>query len=221
MLTHACDMFDHHAGFPRAGAFHPNRSYSFVAPAASFAVNPLQPIEGTPNSPFDMMRQRVSTPPPVMPMCTFEEPIVHALTPQQQLCFCGAPGTNQWMWGDLDVQGPCGTALRNPPGGPLLPGFVSMGLGSWTNPNVYPGVQALRWNIGAYDFTDICQGLLQNEVYYGVTTLGGWQAFQIVGGVQGGPLPPVFIDQQSAHNATGAPRMNTPFNPRHFVTLNH
>jgi hypothetical protein len=221
MLTHACDTFDHHVGFPRAGVFHPDRSYSFVAPAASFVPGPLQPIEGTPFSPFDTMRQRTLTLPPATLACTFEEPVVHTLTPQQQLCFCGAPGSNQFMFGDLNVQGPCGTALRNPPGGPLLPGFVSMGLGSWTNPNVYPGVQALRWNIGAYDFTDVCLGVMQHEVYYGVTTLGGYQAFQLLGGAPAAPLPPVFIDQQSAHSATGSPRMNTPFQALHFVTLNH
>ena len=96
-----------------------------------------------------------------------------------------------------------------------------MGLGSWTNPNVYPGVQALRWNIGAYDFTDVCAGVMSHEVYYGVTTLGGFPAIQLAGGMPGGPLPPVFIDQGSAHNAFGVPVMNRPYQSLHFVALNH
>ena len=32
MLTHACDMIDHAPGFPRAGVFHPDRTYSFIGP---------------------------------------------------------------------------------------------------------------------------------------------------------------------------------------------
>jgi len=48
MLTHACDALDHHAGFPRNGVFHPDRSYSFVAPAAGFVPGAIQPTEGTP-----------------------------------------------------------------------------------------------------------------------------------------------------------------------------
>lgn len=221
MLTHACDALDHHVGFPRSGVFHPDRSYSFVAPAAGFIAGPLQPTEGTPFSPFEAVRQRTQTPAPVTLACTYEEPVVHSLTPQQQVCFCGLPGSNQFMIGDLNVQGPCGTAVRNPPLGPLLPGFVSMGLGSWTNPNLYPGLQALRWNIGGYDFTDICLGLQQHEPFYGVTTLGGFPASQLVGGGIGGPLPATFIDQVSSQQFNGTPVMNVPFVGLHILNLNH
>lgn len=221
MLTHACDALDHHAGFPRAGVFHPDRSYSFVGPAAGFVPGPIQPIEGTPFSPFESVRQRTLTLPPVTLACTFEEPVVHSLIPQQQVCFCGLPGSNQFLIADLNVQGPCGTSARNPVVGPLLPGFVSMGLGTWTNPNAYPGVQALRWNLGGYDYTDACASSFQHEVFYGVTTLGGFQAFQLIGGMPGAALPPVFIDQASAQKPGGNTVMNVPFNSYHILNLNH
>ncbi len=221
MLTHACDAIDHHAGFPRAGTFHPDRSYSFVAPAAGFVAGPIQPIEGTPSSPFEAVRHRLLTPAPVTLACTYEEPTVHTLTPQNQLCPCGLPGNNQFLIGDLNVQGPCGTAIRNPPGGPLLPGYVSMGLGSWTNPNVYPGVQALRWNVGAYDVTDICLGLQRHEVFFGVTTLGGFPAFQLLSGTPGSPLPPVAIDQASSQLMNGNTVMNVNYTSFHIMNLNH
>lgn len=221
MLTHACDALDHHVGFPRAGIFHPDRSYSFVGPALGFVPGPIQPVEGTSGSTFEALRVRVNTPAPTTVVCAFEEPAFHTLTPQGQFCFCGAPGTNQFLFGDIQVVGSCGTAVRNPPGAPLLPGFVSMGLGSWTNPNAYPGVQALRWNIGAYDWQDACNGSVQLEVFYGVTTLGGYQAYEMTSAGAGNPLPPIFIDQGNSVNGNGATVMNRPFRSFHILNLNH
>lgn len=222
MLTHACDAIDHHAGFQRAGVFHPDRSYTFVGPSAGFVPGPIQPTEGTSFSAYESVRQRITTSvSPAMIQCTFEEPVTHTLTPQQQVCFCGAPGSSQFLIADLNVQSACGTAMRNPPSGPLLPGFVSMGLGSWTNPNVYPGQQALRWSVGGYDVIDACTGASVHHVYFGVTTLGGYQAFELVGGNPGNPLPPVFLDQASSQRPNGTPTMNTPFTSYYLMGLNH
>lgn len=221
MLTHACDALDHHSGFPRAGVFHPDRSFSFVGPAAGFVAGPLQPTEGTLSSGFDSVRLRTPTPPPLTLACTYEEPVVHTLTPQTQLCFCGLPGSNQFLIGDLNIQGPCGIAIRNPSVGPLLPGYVSMGIGSWTNPGVYPGQQSLRWNIGGYDVVDICVGTVLHEVFYGVTTIGGHPAIQIQGGMPTNPLPPIFIDQGSAQKPNGSQSMNTNYTSFYIVNLNH
>jgi hypothetical protein len=221
MLTHACDAIDHHAGFPRAGAFHPDRSFSFVAPIAGFVPGALQPIEGTPFSPFESIHSRQLTPAPSIVVCTFEERAVHSLTPQTQMCFCGAPGSNQFNIGSLNVSTACGTSITTPAVGPLLPGFVSMGIGFWTNPNVYPGQQSLRWNVGGYDYFDACVGTLQHDIFYGVSTIGGYPATEIVGGAPGAPLPPIFVDQANALTPTGVPRMNTPFNSSHIINLSH
>jgi hypothetical protein len=221
MLTHACDAIDHHAGFPRAGVFHPDRSYTFVAPQAGFVAGPIQPTEGTPLSPFESVRGRTTTPPPVTLACTFEEHATHSLFPQSQQCFCGLPGSNQFLIADVRIQTACGTGAANPPIGPLLPGYVSMGIGTWTNPNAYPGVQALRWNVAGYDYFDACIGTPQHEVFYGVTTIGGYPATEIAGGVPGAALPPIFIDQVNSLNAGGSTVMNVPFVSRHFIELCH
>jgi len=221
MVTHACDAIDHHAGFPRAGVFHPNRSYTFVGPAAGFVPGPIQPTEGTPFSPFESVRGRVPTPAPVTLVCTFEEQAVHSIFPQNQLCFCGAPGSNQFLVADVRIQTACGGTIANPLVGPLLPGYVSMGIGAWTNPSVYPGVQELRWNVAGYDYFDACTGTNQHEVFFGVTTIGGYPATQLVGGVPTGPLPPIFIDQANSVRPNGTTTMNQPFNSRHILNLNH
>jgi hypothetical protein len=221
MLTHACDAIDHHVGFPRAGTFHPDRSYTFVGPDLGFVPGPLQPTEGTPFSPFESVRSRTKTPPPVTFLCNYEEPAVHSLFPQNQLCFCGAPGSNQFLIADVRIQAACGTSLANPPVGPLLPGYVSMGIGSWTNPAAFPGVQQLRWNVAGYDTFDACTGTIVHEVFYGVTTIGGLPATQLIGGMPGAPLPPIFIDQANSERANGTTVMNVPFNSRHIVNLNH
>jgi hypothetical protein len=221
MLTHACDSIDHHAGFPRAGVFHPNRSYSFVAPALGFVPGALQPIEGTPFSPFESVRGRTPTTAPVTLACTFEEQAIHSLFPQNQFCFCGAPGSNQFLTADVRIQTACGTNISTPLVGPLLPGYVSMGIGSWTNPAAYPGLQALRWNVAGYDYFDACTGAIQHEIFYGVTTIGGYPATQLSGGLPTVPLPPIFIDQANSVNAGGATTMNQPFNSRHIINLNH
>jgi len=208
MLTHACDFIDHAPGFPRAGAFHPDRSYTFVGPAAGFVPGPLQPLEGTPGSPFEAVR-RNRFPPlgstgPVL--CEFEERAQHALLPSALLCACGAP-TQQFLLGNLLVNGACGTTVTTP-GGPFLPGFLSMGIGTWTVPGVYPGVEALRWNAGNYDEVDACTGVLRNSVFFGVTTLGGDPAVQVLTTGAGAPLPLTFIDQGTSIRLGGGPVMN-------------
>jgi hypothetical protein len=226
MLTHACDFIDHHSGFPRAGAFHPDRSYSFVGPAAGFVPAPLLPIEGTPGSPFeDVRRLRYPVPGTTGPIhCEFEERIQFSLLPQSQFCLCGLPGTQQWNLANLFLTGVCGTSIVTT-GGPFLPGFLSMGIGSWTFPATYPGVEDLRWNTGGHDYVDPCTGVVQPEVFFGVTTIGGDPAFELTSGGPGAPLPPFFIDQANSERFAGGVLsgtvMNVPYASDHILSLNH
>jgi len=225
MITHACDSFHHVAGFPRAGVFHPDRSYSIVGPSLGFVPGPLQPTEGTPGSPFEAMRRSVlGAPAPAPPtICTFEERINFQLLPQNQFCMCGLPGTQQFLLANLDVLGACGSSV-NTPGGPLLPGFLSMGIGSWTIAGTFPGVEAVRWNAGQYNWFDSCTGALQSEVFFGATTIGGYAAKQIVAPPQvPAPLPMTFIDQSnSLRPPLGVGTvMNVPYISDHFLNLNH
>ncbi len=227
MLSHVCDFIDHHAGFPRAGAFHPDRSYSFVGPAAGFVPGPLTPLEGTPGSGFEAMRRR-NLPPlgAVGPVtCEFEEHLNFSLLPQQQFCLCGpVAAPPQWLLGNLAVFGVCGSSVTTP-GIPFLPGFLSMGIGTWTIPGTYPGVERLRWNTGGYDYFDPCPpgGLLRREVFYGVTTIDGYPATQLLSFGPAGPLPLTFIDQSNSLALPSGPGtvMNVPYVSDHILNLNH
>jgi hypothetical protein len=221
MLTHVCDAVDHAPGFPRAGVFHPDRSYSFVGPAAGFVPGPVGPTEGSPGSPFEALRRRrfpaAGTVGPVL--CEFEERTQHQLLPLNQFCFCGPSTMPQFFLGNLTAFGACGTLVTTP-GGPLLPGFLSMNIGTWTVPGVYPGVESLRWNAGNYDDTDPCTGVVRNAAWFGVTTIGGDPATQVVASGAGAPLPPIFIDQGTSIRTGGATVMNIPYRTDFVLNLN-
>ncbi len=222
MLTHSCDAIDHHAGFPRAGAFHPDRAYTFVGPAAGFAPAAVLPIEGTPGSPLEDVR-RLNLPPAGAAgptTCDYEEAIQYTLSPLQQLCLCGTSPTPQYSIASLLLLGVCGTSISTP-GGPFLPGFISMGIGSWTDPTKYPGLESLRWNAGGYDYFDPCTGVTRREVFFGVTTLRGYPAIQLLCPGPAAALPPTFIDQSNSLTTTGATIMNVPYVSDHILNLNH
>jgi hypothetical protein len=95
-----------------------------------------------------------------------------------------------------------------------------MGIGSWTVAATYPGVEDLRLSAGAYDYFDPCTGLIRPEVFYGVTTLGGYPALAIGAGGPGPALPLIFIDQANSIRTGGAPLMNVVFHSDHILNLN-
>jgi len=223
MLTHVCDGVDHQLGFPRGGAFHPDRSYTFVGPRAGFVPGPIQPTEGTAASFFEAMRRRnLPVPGTTGPTtCDFEERLSFSLVPGAQFCLCGLPATPQFLVANLTINGACGSTVTTP-GGPLLPGYLSMGLGTWTIPGLFPGVEAVRWNAGQYDYVDACTGVVTREVFYGATTIGGYQAFQLLVGGPAGPLPLTFIDQgNSLRPPNSGLIMNVPYVSDHILNLNH
>jgi hypothetical protein len=221
MLTHACDLIDHHPGFPRAGAFHPDRSYTFVGPSAGFAPGPFQPIEVGGSMFEDVRRLNLPVAGSGLPLtCEYEERINFGTQLLQQGCLCGAPPTPQWANLDLSLAGVCGTSITTVPHGPFLPGYLTMGIGSWTIPGVFPGVERLRWNVADYDYLDPCTLLTRQEVFFGVTTFDGYPAFQVLTGAPGLPLPPIFIDQANSLLVFGGTTMNEPFVSDHILNLN-
>jgi hypothetical protein len=222
MLSHVCDIVDHAPGFPRAGVFHPDHSYTFVGPAAGFVPSPVVAIEGTPGSPFsDVRRLRHPLPGTTGPIrCEYEERASHTLLGSTFcLCSVGPILSMQWFTGPLTVAGTCGSSIGLP--GFPVPGFVSMGIGSWTLPGVYPGVEDLRWNVGAYADVDPCTGVTRNAIFYGVTTLGGNGAVSILSGGLGPPLPLIFIDQADSISTPGTAVANVPFRSEIVLNLNH
>jgi hypothetical protein len=220
MLTHACDQIDHNPGFPRGGSYHPDRSYSFVGPGVSFAPGPLQPTEGGGGGFEALRRLRLPTAGANnLTQCEYEEQAQHQLSPQQNFCLCGpATATPQWTASDLFVSGACGSFLHTP--GMLRPSFFSMGIGMWTDPARFPGLEALRWNAAGYTYNDPCVGINRDEVWYGVTTIRGYPAVQVLSTGVGTPLPLIFIDQSNSLR-NGATTMNLPYRSDHVLNLNH
>lgn len=221
MLNHECDAIDHAPGFPRAGTFHPDRSFTFVAPAAGFVPNPNLPVEAGAIV-FEDVR-RVNLPVPGFAgSCEFEERIVFGnLNPIAFFCPCTTlPATNQYVQSQLTVNGACGTSVFSP-GGPFLPGFVSKSIGTWTIPAAWPGVEDLRWNCGGYDYFDPCTGVLRQEIFFGVTTRFGFPATQLTLFGPGAPLPPTFVDQSNSLRQPGyATVMNIRYVSDHILNLN-
>jgi len=223
MLAHACDTIDHAPGFPRAGVFHPERSYAFVGPAAGFVPTPLTVLEGTPGSMLEAMRRlRHPAPGTTGPItCEFEERLNHFLGPVATFCLCATspPLSAQWLNAPLNLASACGSTLVSP--GPFLPGYLSMGIGRWTAPGTFPGVEDVRWNAGSYIDSDPCTGIARNVVAYGATTLGGFPATQVLSSGIGGPLPLIFLDQADAIRTGGGPVMNVPYLSELILNLNH
>ena len=225
MLNHGCDLVDHAPGFPRGGPFHPDRAYTFVGPAAGFAVSPMVPGEGG-GGPFEAVRKiRMTTAAGAIgpAVCEFEERVQHSMQPIAQYCVCAGSANNppQWQENDLFIGGNCGTTIFTGGVPGLLPGYLSMGIGTWTDPTKYPGPEAVRWNIGEYTVIDGCTNLTQQEVYLGATTLGGFPAHAIDSTGIATPLPPIFVDQANALDRAGAILMNVPYYSSRIVNLNH
>jgi hypothetical protein len=221
MLQHSCDSIDHAPGFPRAGAFHPARTFTFVGPSVGFLIGALQPIEVGSFFLEDVRRKILPVPGTTGEYCEYEERAQGSLDPLFELCQCGLPtGPQQYSVASLFVAGGCGTVVTSP-GGPFLPGFVSMGIGRWTDPTTYPGEETLRWNTGGYDYDDPCTGITRQEVFFGVTTIDGFPARQLTVVGPGAALPPTFVDQaNSLRKNTSSTIMNVPYVSDHILNLN-
>ena len=221
MLTHACDAIDHAPGFPRAGAFHPDRTYTFVGPAAGFVVSSLVPAESG-SGMLEAVRRIGRLPGTTDDFCEFEERGQNSLNLTSEFCLCGPNlSPTQFALSKLSISGSCGTTLSTL-GGPFLPGFVSQSIGSWTNPTAFPGIERLRWNCGGYSYGDPCAAVVRDEVFFGVTTDGGWPARQLLTvGSLGVALPPMFIDQGNSLKGNLGTTMNRPYRSDHILNLNY
>ena len=222
MLTHACDRIDHDPAFPRGGAFHPGRSFTFVGPAASFVLGPVFPGEGGGSALEAVRRIRIPSAAGAIgvPVCMSEEQIQSSVMPVNNYCLCSTTGANQWQESDIFIAGNCGTQIIGS-GGVTLPAFLSMGIGGWTDPNTYPGTERLRYNVGDYTVFDGCTGTTSHEYAFGVTTMEGNNAWQLTVNGIGGPLPLTFIDQVNNHRPGGGAVLNLPAQASRVINLNH
>jgi hypothetical protein len=220
MLTHACDRFDHVPGFPRGGIFHPGRTYTFVGPAAGFVASPFQPLEAGGGT-LEAVRRIDRVAGSVVDTCQFEEQIQHGLSPITQFCACGpVAAPPQYAFCDLSIGGFCGSTLTST-GSTLLPGYVTAGLGSWSDPFTFPGVEALRWTAGGYLYGDPCTGIVRDEAFFGVATHGGWIPNQLTSAGIGPTLPNIFVDQGNSLQGSFGSVLNRPYRSDHILNLNY
>lgn len=218
MITHACDAIDHVAGFPRAGAFHPGRSYSFVGPAAGFVPAAGFSPEVGPIAIDCLRRWDVPAIVPAVPArCTQEEQVLTGnIGALGASCPCGV-GPANWHEAQLFVAGVYGTVLSPFPGSAP---FRSFQVGMWTNPAVFPGVEEVRWNCNEGQWTD-CTGVTRQEFSFGATTHNGFPAFSIDANLPSFSLGTMFIDQgNSMLFPAGVPTRNRPYRTDHIVNLN-
>ncbi|MFN0244118.1 MAG: hypothetical protein ACKVWV_14600 [Planctomycetota bacterium] len=216
MLTHGCDSIDHVAGFPRAGAFHPGRFYSFVGPSAGFSVGAGSVVESGTTA-TECVRRWDATALPAR--CDHEEPLLFAtFNPSGTTCMCGV-GPGLWYEAFFNAAGNTGTTITPYPGSDP---FRSYPIGTWTNPAAYPGVEQLRWNTNDLQYVE-CTGVGRQEYYFGVTTSGGFPALTIPSIAPGlpVPLPLTFIDQaNSVLLPANVVTRNVPYRSDHILNLN-
>ena len=221
MLNHDCDRLQHALGFPRGGAFHKDRTYTWLGPAASFVISPVGPVEAGAAT-LESVRRLDLPGGGLAGACYFEERLIQGqMTHLADLCLCRPTGPNaQYAQGRLDLSGACGTTVTNA-GGAFPKSFISKMIGRWTDPATYPGLEGLRWNVGGYTYSDACTLTSRQEFFYGVTTIGGYNAQALTSTGFGPFLDLTFIDQgNSLRNAAGALQMNVAYLSDHIINLN-
>lgn len=214
VLVHGCDSIDHAPGFPRAGSFHPNRTYAFVGPSWGFVPGAGGTLESGALSNEGVRRWMA----PALPArCTVEEPLtIGSIAPTGAACPCGS-GPGVWHEASLAVAAGAGTTVSPFPGSAP---FRSFPVGQWTLPMMFPGVEEVRWNCNEAQWVE-CSGLTRNEFFFGVTTTGGFNAATFNPGTIPAPLPPSFLDQSnSALLPGGAMLRNVPYRSDHILNLN-
>lgn len=197
-LNHDCDALSHVGGFPRGGSFHADRSYTIVGPAAGFVPsNALASESGSSSAeairPLDLISKVTGTP-ASGDICLFEEPMDSAtVTPLGDFCPCpDSTAAVQYRQSSVDVRSLCGTVLVSAGGFP--DGLVSKSIGSWTDSSSFPGAESLLSSVGGYRTIEPCRPRDEFQVFYGVTTRGGYEARTLGGGL----LPRTFVDQGNA-----------------------
>jgi len=197
-VNHDCDSIHHPAGSPRAGgAFHPNRSWTFLGPGANFFVDPVNTPTASGSGSGESMRWNDwSTTPGI---CRTEEAASAQLFSLGSYCPCstnpGAPA--QYDDTSVTVVGACGSFSRShlPPPVPLF----QKRIGRWQNPVVFPGIEDLCLAMGDMDASNGCNLLFSTENYEGVVTLGGNLAMTY----SGTPLGRTFMDLGSSNKNPG------------------
>jgi hypothetical protein len=196
MLSHECDSIHHAAGTARpapAGGFHPTRSFTIVAPGATFVPSVTGPMsDGSVTA--EAIRWNNWAPAPA-PLCTFEEPVNGGFFAQNQFCFCTtASASPQYISTLVDVVSTCGSQATPSPIGP----FMQKRIGGWTAAASFPGLEFVLFDFGFLNYRNGCTALGTQEWFEGGETIGGYPAH----GFTGLTLAPEFEDLGSCNNST-------------------
>lgn len=221
MLTHACDAFEHIPGWPRGGNFHPNRSYTFVGPAASFIPGPIVPAPAGGGG-IEALRRAVPasifTIPTKIVVSQYEEEVQFQVNTLAKVCACTPSGkTAQFTVSDMTIWGNCGTSAVSST--KYLNGYVSMGIGAFSDPATYPGLETLSWNVAELTFVDPCASTNTIEAFFGVSTQGGYKAQSIQTAGPPISLPTTFIDMANS-TRKGKLTLNETFRSGHILNFN-
>jgi hypothetical protein len=194
-LDHGCDSIHHAAGTARPGAFHPTRSFDFVGPGAGFVPAPGGPAISTGTIFQQAVRWNNWSASPSI--CTFDEPAQGSFQALQPgFCQCGSSATSQYVMTIVSAMGACGTTVNPSSSGQ----FIQKKIGRWSNPNVFPGNAALRFDFGWLEYRNACTGSLTQEWFEGVETLRGFATFDF----QGLSLGSQFEDLGSANASSSS-----------------
>jgi hypothetical protein len=195
-LDHDCDPYEHGNVFTfRPGAFHPNRSYSWVGPNAGFVINTTTPgISGT--ATCDALRNFDFTM-PLPDICQFEQPGATALiSTDTEYCPCSSLD-GQYKVQRMMVSSACGTVGETSPVD-VWPGLVTKALGFWTNPAAYPYRESVHIERGFKSYTDGCDGVDYRPYFIGVQTQNGSEVYKIDGSGGTTPVSNSLIDLGNA-----------------------
>lgn len=217
-LNHECDQVHHRPGTARpapATGFDPGRSWSIVGPGASFVPMPgAIPVS---DGPVQQGSFRWNNWAAGSNLCTFRE-----IAPQGNVvanalyCLCATSTTAAGQFVDtfVAVAGQCGSSIFPTPASR----FTQKTIGTWTNPAVFPGVEALLFDYGDLQFTNGCTGAVSLEWYEGVETIGGFPAMAFTGVALGRQ----FEDWGSCNNSPTNParRIGAPHVTYSIVNLN-
>ena len=195
VLYHAADRFIHPPGLSSLpGVFHPTGAYGIVAPHGGLQTF----IPGNaiaPGGPLVYEASRDGNIPGTI-LCSVEDKVINgnmiklgagciatlSLNPKQQTLrnfsgttTCVAPTGVNGGWASLAIAFP------------ILPWLhmVSTSIGTWANPNVYPGKESCWVDEGLFVHQDACLGDFV-ELKYGGSTKGGFQVVL--------PIPPIVTN---------------------------
>ena len=154
--------------------------------------------------------------------CKKREPAIHSIDSHTSYCGCN-PGLDatQFAKAKVNIHSSCGTYANSSGPHAPLPEFHSMSIGRWTNVNVYPGLESVRWNAAGYSWKGPDDDFFHPELFFGVTTDLGYKAYPLSINGLGAPNGQCFIDQANSTDRFGDTLGNVPFRSDLIINLNH